>query len=153
MMNNILIVGLGNICRSPLAERLLAAELQGKHTIWSAGLDAAIGARADPMAQEVAAVNGLDLLPHVSKQLTAEMCNLAQLILVMDQSIAVNLGRQFPDMQTKVFRLGEIGNFDVVDPYCQKHAMFQRAFEQIQRGVRNWVLRIGQLTAETFAHE
>ncbi|WP_111467678.1 hypothetical protein [Cereibacter changlensis] len=41
-------VCVGNICRSPVGERLLAAELEGV-TVGSAGLGALVGHPADPL--------------------------------------------------------------------------------------------------------
>ena len=45
-MKRILTLCIGNICRSPLAEALLARELP-QHTVWSAGLGALVGQGAD----------------------------------------------------------------------------------------------------------
>jgi protein-tyrosine phosphatase len=48
-MKHILTLCIGNICRSPLAQALLARELPG-HTVWSAGLSALVGEPADPLS-------------------------------------------------------------------------------------------------------
>lgn len=145
-MKYILIVGYGNICRSPIAERLLANKFPDK-TVWSAGLNAVARRRAMPMSQEVARAHGVNLGTHLSEPVTWERCDLAQLILVMDHGLAGDLERQFPPARGKVFRLGEIGAFDVIDPYCQTRAMFQMAFDQIQHGVADWIpsIRRGSL--------
>ena len=46
-MKTILVLCIGNICRSPMAEALLLRALPGM-TVRSAGLDAMIGEPADP---------------------------------------------------------------------------------------------------------
>ncbi|MBS0343516.1 MAG: low molecular weight phosphotyrosine protein phosphatase, partial [Proteobacteria bacterium] len=48
-MQRILVLCIGNICRSPLAELLLARELPNRK-IWSAGLGALVGEPADPIS-------------------------------------------------------------------------------------------------------
>ena len=54
MFNNILVVCVGNICRSPTAERLLQ-RYHPELKVESAGLGALVGKGADPTAISVAA--------------------------------------------------------------------------------------------------
>lgn len=143
-MNNILLVCVGNICRSPLAEVELARQMP-ERKVWSAGLSALVGQGADPMSIEVAQRNQLDLGAHVAQQLTSWMCQHADLILVMEQSNKVWLEQQFPFARGKVFRLGHFGTFDVADPYRQPRLAFEQAWGAIERGVADWVPRIRQL--------
>ncbi|MFW8085897.1 protein tyrosine phosphatase, partial [Klebsiella pneumoniae] len=49
MFNSVLVICTGNICRSPIAERLLQ-KLMPKKKIASAGVGALIGNSADPSA-------------------------------------------------------------------------------------------------------
>ncbi len=143
-MTHILIVGYGNTCRSPIAERLLGSKLPGR-IVRSAGLNAVIGARADPSSQMVARAHGLDLRMHASEPVADWMCAHAQLIRVMDRGLACGLERCFAQARNKTFRLGDEGDFDVVDPYCQTGEMFQKAFDQIERGVEHWAPRIRRM--------
>ncbi|MCP5602776.1 protein tyrosine phosphatase, partial [Klebsiella pneumoniae] len=53
MFNSILVVCTGNICRSPLAERILRKSLPGKK-IDSAGTNALVGHPADSSAEHIA---------------------------------------------------------------------------------------------------
>jgi protein-tyrosine phosphatase len=144
-MKHILTVCVGNICRSPIAQALLARELSGS-TVWSAGLGALVGNPADPKAIEVAAVHGLNLSAHRAQQLVTWMCQSADLILVMEQSHKAQIEHQFPQVRGKVFRLGELGNFDIADPYRQPQAAFEAAYANIARGVASWLPRIRQLS-------
>lgn len=143
-MNNILVVCVGNICRSPMAEVLLKHEFPEK-TVWSAGLSALVGNPADPMSVEVAAAHGLDLSAHRAQQLTAWMCQPAELILVMEQGHKTELEQKFPLVRGKVFRLGDLGKFDIADPYRQARTAFESAYADIARGVADWTPRIRQL--------
>lgn len=58
MFNNILVVCVGNICRSPTAERLLQ-RYHPELKVESAGLGALVGKGADPTAISVAAEHQL----------------------------------------------------------------------------------------------
>lgn len=143
-MQHILVLCIGNICRSPLAEALLRQNFPGK-TIWSAGLGALVGQGADPASAAVAARHGLDLSAHRAQQLTSWMCQKAELILVMEQSQKTELERQYPWVRGKVFRLGTWGGFDIADPYRQPDEAFDTAYAAIAQGVADWIPRIRQL--------
>ena len=143
-MDRILIVCIGNICRSPVAESLLKQEFPEK-TIWSAGLGALVGNTADTMSIDVAAVHGLVLSTHRAQQLVGWMCQTAELILVMEQAHKSKVEELYPLVRGKVFRLGEFGKFDIADPYRQSRAAFETAYAHIARGVADWSPRIRQL--------
>lgn len=143
-MNNILVVCIGNICRSPLAQAMLAHELPGKN-VWSAGLDALVGYPADPTSVELATEQGLDLSEHRAQQISSVMCQQAELILVMEQSHKAELERRYPTARGRVFRLGEPGGYDIADPYRQGREAFESARQYITRGVQDWSPRIRQL--------
>jgi protein-tyrosine phosphatase len=143
-MNNILVACIGNICRSPIGEALLAREFPAKR-VWSAGLDALVGQGADPMSMELAAEQGLDLGPHRAQQITSVMCQSADLILVMEQGHKAELEQRYSTVRGKVFRLGGLEQYDIADPYRQGRAAFETAYADIARGVAGWVPRIRQL--------
>lgn len=144
-MKHILTLCIGNICRSPLAQVLLARELPGA-TVWSAGLGALVGNPADPLSVEVAAAHGLDLSGHRAQQVNSWLCQNAELILVMEQAHKTALEQQYPLVRGKVFRLGELDKFDIADPYRQPITAFEAAYTDIARGVASWVPRIRMLS-------
>jgi protein-tyrosine phosphatase len=144
-MRNILTLCIGNICRSPLAEVLLARELP-QHRVWSAGLSAMVGWQADASSLQIAQEQGLDLSGHRAQQVTSVMCQQADIILVMEQSHKTQLEQQFPVVRGKVFRLGQYGNFDIADPYRQPREAFDTAWAAIERGLNDWLPRIRQLS-------
>lgn len=143
-MMHILTLCVGNICRSPIAEALLKQHFPEK-TVWSAGLAALVGNPADPLSVEVAITHGLDLSAHQAQQVAAWMCQTADLILVMEQGHKAELEHKFPLVRGKVFRLGELGKFDIADPYRQPKAAFEAIYTDIARGVTDWVPRIRHL--------
>src|SRR5690606_32586263 len=94
-MNRILLVCIGNICRSPVAEALLQQAFPDK-TVSSAGLAALVGHPADDTAQDIATRYGLDLSGHRARQITQAMCREADLILVMESSQQRELSARYP---------------------------------------------------------
>jgi len=144
-LKHILTVCIGNICRSPLAQALLARDLPGA-TVWSAGLGALVGNPADPLSIKVAATHGLDITEHRAQQVNSWLCQNAELILVMEQAHKAALEQQYPLVRGKVFRLGELENFDIADPYRQPFSAFESTYADIARGVANWVPRIRLLS-------
>ncbi len=83
MVNSVLVVCTGNVCRSPVGERLLRQACPTL-TVDSAGTMAMIGHCADPTAHAVATSNGLCLAGHVARQLTPDMVRRYDLLLVME---------------------------------------------------------------------
>ncbi len=83
MYQKILIVCIGNICRSPTAERLLQQKMPHLQ-VSSAGLRALAGKDADLQAIRTALRRGVVIAGHTARQLTAAMCEEADLILVME---------------------------------------------------------------------
>lgn len=144
-MKFILTLCIGNICRSPLAQGLLAQQLPN-HTVWSAGLGALVGQPADPLSIQVAAANGIDISAHRAQQINSFLCQQAELILVMEQMHKVQLEQQFPSVRGKTFRLGQYGKFDISDPYRQPLEAFETAYAFITQGVADWVPRIQKLS-------
>ena len=143
-MKNILVLCIGNICRSPIAEVMLKKEFPDK-TIWSAGLGALVGNPADPMSIELAQANGYDLTKHRAQQVAAWMCQQAELILVMEQEHKSELENKYPMVRGKTFCLGSVGGFEIADPYRQGREAFDTAYAAIAAGVGDWTIRIRKL--------
>lgn len=143
-MQHILVLCVGNICRSPIAEALLRQQLPGK-TIGSAGLAALVGEPADPESVAVAAQHDLDLSAHRALQVTGWMCAHADLVLVMESSHQQELQSLYPTARGKIRCLGEYGHqgtFEIADPYREPRAAFKAAYAAIALGVGEWVRRI-----------
>ena len=144
-MQHILTLCIGNICRSPLAQVLLARELP-THNVWSAGLGALVGSPADPTSVQIAQEQGLDLSAHRAQQVTSIMCQQAELILVMEQIHKSQIEQLYPQVRGKVSRLGQFGGFEIEDPYRKPREAFDTAYQGIAQGVADWLTRIRQLS-------
>jgi protein-tyrosine phosphatase len=145
-IKNILIVCTGNICRSPMAEGLMAAALPDCQ-VSSAGLGALIGYPADPIACELMAERGLPIAAHRARQINLDLCQRADLILVMDRPQRRELEQRYPFAQGKVFRMCEIDAKDVPDPYRASRQVFQQSLALIDVGAKQWVDRISRVAS------
>ncbi|MDN7496472.1 low molecular weight protein-tyrosine-phosphatase [Burkholderia gladioli] len=141
MMDSILVVCEGNICRSPMAEAMLRQAVPGRR-VTSAGLNALVGMPASPYAQEVMRMRGLDVSTHRAQQIGRCLCADADLILVMARGQRLSLESRFPFVRGRVFRLGEHTDFDVHDPYRQPRFVFERCARLIELGVSEWSRRL-----------
>ncbi|MFJ4292156.1 low molecular weight protein-tyrosine-phosphatase [Cupriavidus sp. NPDC089707] len=144
MIKTVLVVCIGNICRSPMAQGLLKQALPEGDVV-SAGLGALTGQAADPNAVDLMIHQGVDISGHRARQLDYAMVRRADLILVMDSAQRQEIQRLHPATTGRVFRLGELGRFDVPDPYRKPPPAFENALQLIQRGVESWVPRIRAL--------
>jgi protein-tyrosine phosphatase len=128
----------GNICRSPMAQVLLAQALSRRGldaVVESAGLGALVGWAADPLAQELMEVRGLDLSAHRARQLTRELTRSFQLILVMETEQQRAVEQLDPSARGRVQRIGRVGGFDVPDPYRRGLSAFEESVTLIEKGL------------------
>ncbi len=146
MFNNILVVCVGNICRSPYGEHVLRQKLPSKK-LTSAGIAAQksglVGKVADNMAIEVSNSRGIDLNSHSAKQLTSELCAQQDLILVMERGHIEALTQIAPEARGKTMLFGEwIGKKDIPDPYRQSKEAFDYAYQLIDQAADAWAIKL-----------
>lgn len=139
--DSILVVCIGNICRSPTAERLLKQALPHK-TISSAGISALAGHAADDTATAVADQNGVSLEGHVARQLTRELCQQHDLILVMEQKHIEAVTRIAPEVRGKTMLYGHWIKRDIPDPYRQSREAFEFTYDLLADATQAWAQRL-----------
>lgn len=124
-------VGLGNICRSPLAEGILKSKLNANFEVDSAGTAAYhVGNPPDKRSIAVAQQFGIDISQQRARQFKKDDFNSFDLIFVMDQNNyndVVELAT--PAQRRKVHLLRE--NNEVPDPYYGDASAFEAVFHLI----------------------
>lgn len=143
-MQSILVLCIGNICRSPMAEGLLRHALP-EITVHSAGLHALVGQPADPFSVQLMAERGIDIAPHRAQNISTRLVQQAELILTMDLEQKKEVETRYPSARGKVFRLGQFGKFDVADPYREGIDSFRNALRLIDAGVNDFVKQLEQM--------
>ena len=142
MFNKILVVCVGNICRSPTGEALLKKLLPHKD-IRSAGVQALVGHVADEQAKKVALIRGVEMQEHVAAQLDIQMYQEADLILVMETSHINAVENICPTVRGKVMLFGQwLSNKEIADPYRQSDDMFELVYQQIEAAANKWAAKL-----------
>lgn len=146
MQKKVLMVCLGNICRSPLAEGILTSKVdKNKVIVDSAGTsDWHIGKAPDPRSIAIAKEFGIDITQQKARQFTTADFDAFDKIYVMDKSNYQNviaLARNEADKQKvqlllNVLTPGE--NLEVPDPYyggddgfTEVYKMLDEAFDVV----------------------
>lgn len=145
MIKNLLIVCIGNICRSPMGEALFAHALSEKFPgveISSAGIAAMVSSPADKMAYELMLQRGIDISTHRARQITSGILFGSDLILTMSTEQQLQIEAQYPGTRGRVHRLGKWGEYDIPDPYKRPQLIFEQALALIDQSVHEWCSRL-----------
>ncbi|WP_293872305.1 low molecular weight protein-tyrosine-phosphatase [Flavobacterium sp.] len=135
----ILMVCLGNICRSPLAEGLLSAKLpKDKFFVDSAGTGAYhIGKQPDQRSVDTAQKKGLDISYQKARQFTPSDFEDFDYIFVMDNTNyddVIELAKNENHKKKVQLILNELfpgDNVDVPDPYYGLQNGFDMVYEML----------------------
>lgn len=140
-IQNILVVCVGNICRSPMAEYLLKQQYPQLHIV-SAGISGLTGHAADEKAILCMQRLGIDMSPHIAQKLNTELIKKADLILVMSQNQQKHLEQTWPFAKGKTFRLGHWRGRNAPDPYQHEQLVFNETSQLIQDCISDWTQHI-----------
>ncbi|MBC4066328.1 protein tyrosine phosphatase [Klebsiella pneumoniae] len=144
MFESILVVCTGNICRSPIAERLLRNHLTLKK-IDSAGTGALVGHEADETAALICEKNGFTLDGHKGQQFTSSLARKYDLILVMEKEHIEKISEIAPEARGKTMLLGYwIGQKEIPDPYRKSYEAFESVFGTINHACKSWIDKLNK---------
>jgi protein-tyrosine phosphatase len=143
----ILMVCLGNICRSPLAEGIMQHLADENGLDWqidSAGTGSwHVGEGPDRRSTRAAHNHGIDISKQVCRQFGRSDFHEFDLILVMDKNNRSDVLAMAPDEQAAAKVKLLLGDKEVPDPYYDD-ALFEPVFELIEKGCKGV---IGELTS------
>lgn len=141
VVDSVLVVCTGNVCRSPMAAALLAERAKDRHSVLavgSAGIAALVGSPSPTPVVELMRARGIDISSHRGRQLTDELGKRYQLILVMESRQREFILRQWPELAGRVRRLGGWRGEDVYDPYGLASIAYAQCLAQIQNCLVDW---------------
>ncbi|MEZ0471185.1 low molecular weight protein-tyrosine-phosphatase [Luteimonas salinilitoris] len=140
MFRKILLVCVGNICRSPTAEILMRHMINRDDVeIASAGLKALVDKPIDPTAQQLLLERGLDGTSHRARQVNPRLLVESDLILAMEHRHLASIGRDLPQVSGKLFLLGKWRDgCEIHDPHRQQRPAFEHVCGQIEDCVASW---------------
>jgi protein-tyrosine phosphatase len=155
----ICVVCLGNICRSPMGERVLAAELAqaglaGKVVVDSAGTgDWHLGEPMDARARAELARRGHDGDGHEARQIQPDWLDDYDLLLAMDRSNLANLramARGRPDLAGRIALLRAFDpdaprDAEVPDPYYGDPEDYAEVFDLVDAAAKSLVDHLADL--------
>jgi protein-tyrosine phosphatase len=144
MKKRILMVCLGNICRSPMAKAILVKKLNEKNITWvevdSAGTsDYHSGGKADQRTMESGKKHGIDLSSHRARQFERRDFDTFDLIYAMDNdnySDILNQAGSKEDAEKVKLILNEISpgaNLSVPDPWFGGEKDFEKVFTMLDK--------------------
>ncbi|HEX4658315.1 MAG TPA: low molecular weight protein-tyrosine-phosphatase [Streptosporangiaceae bacterium] len=158
------LVCLGNICRSPMAEVVLRAEIEraglsGRVEVDSAGTgDWHLGEPMDSRARAELSRRGYDGAGHRARQFEASWFERYDLVLAMDGSNLARLRRMAPDREaaqrTALFlsfdpvRAGSGGDLEVPDPYNGGPEEYALVFDLVRPAAVGLADQLAELLAD-----
>ncbi len=139
-MKKVLMVCLGNICRSPLAEAILQSKVDSKEVLVDSAGTAAyhIGNLPDKRSIEVAAKYGLNINNQRARKFVAADFDEFDFIYAMDKSNYNNillLAKNADDKQKVKLIVNEISqdNHSVPDPYYGRDQGFENVYNMLDK--------------------
>ncbi|MEW7290433.1 low molecular weight protein-tyrosine-phosphatase [Aquimarina sp. 2304DJ70-9] len=150
----ILMVCLGNICRSPLAEGILKSKLDpNKYIVESCGTsNYHIGSKPDARSIDIAKKHNIDIKDQRAAQFNINNFKTYDFIYVMDNSNyqdIIKLTNNDEDKNKVILILEELypnKNLDVPDPYYDNEQGFENVYKMLNKACDNIVIRLEQLS-------
>lgn len=142
MFQNVLVVCVGNICRSPALERLLRQELPNK-VVHSAGLGALVGKPINTTMAKLMTADGVDAEGHAARQLDARLLREADVVIVMESGHVSAIRNRYPEAAGKTMLAAQwLGGDNVADPYRKSDEFFEACYQQLKDCAASWAQKL-----------
>ena len=131
----VLFVCVGNVCRSPLGERLLAKRLENTDVeVSSAGVAALVGAPMTPQSAVHLGPYGATADGFASRQLTPRIVEESDLVLAATKAIRSRILEDSPSALRRTFTMREFAALlDIVEPSGDRARLVRSAAEERSR--------------------
>lgn len=146
----ILMVCLGNICRSPLAEGIMKTKVPIEFFVDSAGtISMHEGEHPDKRAVQTAANHGINISNQRSRPITKQDFDTFDKIYCMDIDVMADVVSKARNEEQRqkislfLEALGDYENAEVPDPYWGDMKNFEEVFQLLDRGcdaIKNQIL-------------
>lgn len=145
-ISRVVVLCVGNICRSPMAEALLKERFRGNGMdnveVRSAGIATVEARPVDESALQVMHASNLDLTGQLSQRVSSKLIAWAELILVMEDFQKQYIESEFPQARGKVFLIGHWRGIQIPDPYRGHYSLFEASYQLLSLCSDDWVNRL-----------
>ena len=138
-MKKVFVICTGNICRSPMAKALMQREIAARGlseavNIDSAGTFAVVDYPASEGSVRAMARRQLDISDHRAKQLTGQMVQDADVLVVMEERHRRSIFINWPRAIRKTLLLSELSgdHAEIEDPYGGEQWQYDEAANLIE---------------------
>lgn len=124
---------------------MFKAFLPGRY-VESAGLGALVDHGVEPTARELAEADGLNIESHQARQITQDMLQSADLILVMSEGQRLAIGEMAPAALGKTMLIGrwldDGKGVEIPDPFRKSREAFEHVHQMLKEATASWATKI-----------
>lgn len=139
-MKKIMFICTGNICRSAMAEKMMAKKIKEQNKdiqVYSSGIYAEDGDISTENAVDIMKERGIDLTQHRATNIANSKIKEMDLILCATVSHKYNVIQMYPELKEKVFTIkeyvdGPSKDMDIKDPWGYDIVIYRNCAQELE---------------------